>query len=264
MQIASANSLQKGESLSNRVDLPLAGKCALVTGGARRIGSELALTLARAGANIAFTYLNSANQASDTASRIAGFGVRSLPLSCDLRNAKVVRSTVQEAMSNLGRLDLLVNNAGLYETSNFDEISVEDWDDMFAVNVRSAFLMTQACEAELRGRHGRVINIGSLGGIRPWATHTHYCASKAALHMLTQCSAKALAPEIKVNCVAPGMIDQGESERGSETLDRSAARTPMQRNGTAMDVAEAVLFFATCPDFITGQILAVDGGLTLS
>jgi 3-oxoacyl-[acyl-carrier protein] reductase/pteridine reductase len=132
------------------------------------------------------------------------------------------------------------------------------------VNVRSAFLMTQVCEAELRGRLGKVINIGSLGGIRPWATHAHYCASKAALHMLTQCTAKALAPEIKVNCVAPGMIDQGESERGSETLDRSAARTPMQRNGSAMDVAQAVLFFATCPDFITGQILAVDGGLTLS
>jgi 3-oxoacyl-[acyl-carrier protein] reductase/pteridine reductase len=159
---------------------------------------------------------------------------------------------------------LLVNNAGAYETRTFDEISVEDWDEMFAVNVRSAFLMTQACRHELRSRQGRVINIGSLGGIRPWATHAHYCASKAALHMLTQCTAKALAPEIKVNCVAPGMIDQGESERGSATLDRSAARTPMQRNGSSMDVAQAVLFFATCPEFITGQILAVDGGLTLS
>jgi 3-oxoacyl-[acyl-carrier protein] reductase/pteridine reductase len=235
-----------------------------VTGGARRIGSEIALTLAHAGANVAFTYLKSANQASDTASRVAALGVRSLPLQCDLRDAKAVCATVQEAITTLGRLDLLVNNAGSYETKTFGQISVEDWDDMFAVNVRSAFLMTQVCEAELRGRLGRVINIGSLGGIRPWATHAHYCASKAALHMLTQCTAKALAPEIKVNCVAPGMIDQGESERGSETLDRSAARTPMQRNGSAMDVAQAVLFFATCPDFITGQILAVDGGLTLS
>jgi 3-oxoacyl-[acyl-carrier protein] reductase/pteridine reductase len=235
-----------------------------VTGGARRIGSEIALTLAHAGANVAFTYLTSANQANDTASRVAALGVRSLPLQCDLRDAKAVRATVQEAITTLGRLDLLVNNAGSYETKTFGQISVEDWDDMFAVNVRSAFLMTQVCEAELRGRLGRVINIGSLGGIRPWATHAHYCASKAALHMLTQCTAKALAPEIKVNCVAPGMIDQGESERGSETLDRSAARTPMQRNGSAMDVAQAVLFFATCPDFITGQILAVDGGLTLS
>jgi 3-oxoacyl-[acyl-carrier protein] reductase/pteridine reductase len=236
----------------------------LITGGARRIGAEIALTLARTGANIALTYLNSSTAANDTASRIAALGVRTAVLRCDLRDAQAVRSTVQEAISDLGRVDLLVNNAGAYETRNLDEISVEEWDEMFAVNVRSAFLMTQACAHELRSRHGRVINIGSLGGIRPWATHAHYCASKAALHMLTQCTAKAFAPEIKVNCVAPGMIDQGESERGSATLDRSAARTPMQRNGSAMDVAQAVLFFATCPEFITGQILAVDGGLTLS
>ncbi|MFL6440008.1 MAG: SDR family NAD(P)-dependent oxidoreductase [Terriglobales bacterium] len=236
----------------------------LITGGARRIGAEIALTLARAGADLVLTYLNSSTAANDTASRIAALGVRSALLRCDLRDAQAVRSTVQQAISDLGRLDLLVNNAGAYETRTFDEISVEDWDEMFAVNVRSAFLMTQACTHELRSRQGRVINIGSLGGIRPWATHAHYCASKAALHMLTQCTAKALAPEIKVNCVAPGMIDQGESERGSATLDRSAARTPMQRNGSSMDVAQAVLFFATCPEFITGQILAVDGGLALS
>ena len=159
---------------------------------------------------------------------------------------------------------MLINNAGGYQTRNFEDISPEDWDEIFAVNVRSAFLMTQACTTELRRQQGRVVNIGSLGGIRPWATHAHYCASKAALHMLTQASAKALAPEIKVNCVAPGMIDQGESERGSETLDRSAAKTPLRRNGSAVEVAQAVVFFTTCPDFITGQILAVDGGLTLS
>lgn len=135
---------------------------------------------------------------------------------------------------------------------------------MFAVNIRGAFLTTQACAHELRSRSGRVINIGSLGGIRPWATHVHYCASKAALHMLTQASAKALAPEIKVNCVAPGMIDQGESERGSEILEHFAAKTPIQRNGSARDVAQGVLFFAACPHFITGQILAVDGGLSLA
>ena len=135
---------------------------------------------------------------------------------------------------------------------------------MFAVNVRGTFLMTQACLHELRRSHGRVINIGSLGGIRPWATHAHYCASKAALHMFTQASAKALAPDVNVNCVAPGMIDQGESERGSNTQEHFAEKTPMRRNGSAADVAQGVLFFATCPDFITGQILAIDGGLSLA
>ena len=183
---------------------------------------------------------------------------------CDLRDARAIQSGAKQAISHLGNLDLLVNNAGAYHTRNFDEISAEDWDEMFAVNVRGVFLMTQACAPELRSRNGRVINIGSLGGIRPWVTHAHYCASKAALHMLTQASAKALAPEIKVNCVAPGMIDQGESERRSETLDHFAAKTPMQRNGSAEDVAQGVLFFAMCPDFITGQILVVDGGLGLA
>lgn len=183
---------------------------------------------------------------------------------CDLRDATAVPNGAKQAASQLGKLDLLVNNAGAYQTRSFGEISVDDWEEMFAVNVRGAFLMTQACTPELRIRHGRVINIGSLGGIRPWATHTHYCASKAALHMLTQVSAKALAPDISVNCVAPGMIDQGESDRGSETLEHFAAKTPMQRNGSAADVAQGVVFFATCPEFITGQILVVDGGLGLA
>lgn len=167
------------------------------------------------------------------------------------------------AIAELGGLDLLINNAGSYQTRAFEDISVEEWDEVFAVNARGAFLMTQACGNELRRRRGRVVNIGSLGGIRPWATHAHYCASKAALHMLTQASAKALAPEVSVNCVAPGMIDQDEAER-SEMLDRFAGKTPMGKNGSPNDVAHAVLFFATCPDFITGQILAVDGGLALA
>jgi NAD(P)-dependent dehydrogenase (short-subunit alcohol dehydrogenase family) len=190
--------------------------------------------------------------------------VHGVAVRCDLRDAKAVPKGARQAISQLGKLDLLVNNSGAYQTRNFGEISVEEWDEMFAVNVRGAFLMTQACTDALRRRHGRVINIGSLGGIRPWATHAHYCASKAALHMLTQASAKALAPDVTVNCVAPGMIDQGESERGSETLKRFAEKTPMQRSGSATDVAQAVLFFATCPNFITGQILAVDGGLALA
>jgi NAD(P)-dependent dehydrogenase (short-subunit alcohol dehydrogenase family) len=183
---------------------------------------------------------------------------------CDLRDAKAVPNVAKHAISQLGKLDILVNNAGAYQTRDLVEISAEEWDEMFAINVRGTFLMTQACTQELRGRRGRIINIGSLGGIRPWATHAHYCASKAALHMLTQVSAKALAPEIAVNCIAPGMIDQGESERGSETLEHFAGKTPMQKNGSAQNVAQGVLFFATCPDFITGQILAVDGGLGLA
>ena len=189
--------------------------------------------------------------------------MRGFAFHCDLRDVNAVGATIQRAIADLGQLDLLVNNAGCYQTRNFEAISVEDWDEVFAVNVRAAYLMTEACTAELRRRKGRIVNIGSLGGIRPWATHAHYCASKAALHMLTQASAKALAPDVTVNCVAPGMIDQGEIER-AEMLSRFAGKTPMQKNGSALDVAQAVLFFASCPDFITGQILAVDGGLSLT
>jgi len=113
----------------------------------------------------------------------------------------------------------------------------------------------------LRAAHGRIVNIGSLGGIHAWAGHAHYCSSKAAVHMLTQAMAKAFAPEVSVNCVAPGWIEMGDSAGGA--AERFAAKTPMKRNGTAEDVAEAVLFFATGPGFVTGQILAVDGGLGL-
>jgi len=222
------------------------------------------LTLARAGADIAFTYLKSENDAEQTTGALTKSGVRTFSIRCDLRDVKSIESCAGEAIAKLGRIDLLVNNAGAYETVGFEEITPEQWDAMFDVNVRAAFFMSQACAKELRARKGRIVNIGSLGGIRPWATHAHYCASKAALHMLTQSAAKALAPEVKVNCIAPGMIDQGESARGSEVLERFEAKTPVQRNGTAADVAQSVLFLATCPDFITGQILAVDGGLGLA
>jgi len=235
----------------------------LVTGAARRIGREIALTLARAGADVAITYLSSEQDAQATVDRIENLGHRGFALQRDLREAATARSLAQDAIARLGRLDLLINNAGSYRTHTFAQISVEEWDEVFAVNVRAPFLLTQACSDELRRRRGRVINIGSLGGIRPWATHAHYCASKAALHMLTQVAAKALAPEVSVNCVAPGMIDQGEGGR-SEMLARFLEKTPMKKNGSAADVAQAVLFFTTAPDFITGQILTVDGGLALA
>jgi 3-oxoacyl-[acyl-carrier protein] reductase/pteridine reductase len=209
------------------------------------------------------TYHTSRNDADETAAHLIKFGVRAFALQCDLRDAVAIPDTVQRAVAELGGLDLLVNNAGSYQTRTFEAISIQDWDEVFAVNVRAAHFMTQASSDELRRRKGRIVNIGSLGGIQPWATHAHYCASKAALHMLTQASAKALAPDITVNCVAPGMIDQGEPE-GAEILSRFADKTPMQRNGSASDVAQAVLFFATCPQFITGQILTVDGGLSLT
>ena len=159
---------------------------------------------------------------------------------------------VAEVASQFGRLDLVVNNAGMFESVALEEISVEQWDRIFATNTRAPFLVARAALPYLRTVQGRIINIGSLGGMHAWATHGHYCTSKAALHMLSQTMAKAWAPEVSVNCVAPGMIVQGEIE---EAYEHFARKTPMQRNGTAADVAAAVLFFATAPTFITGQTL---------
>ncbi|HKW25461.1 MAG TPA: SDR family oxidoreductase [Terriglobales bacterium] len=240
----------------------LTGKAALVTGGARRIGREIALALAEAGANVGITYLRSDSEAQQTAEDIRRRGVRGLALACDVRDEKSVRNAVKKVTGEFGGLDLLVNNAAIYETVDFEKITVQQWDEMFATNARGPFLVSQAASKFLRKRHGRIIHLGSLGGLRPWGTHAHYCASKAALTMLTQVMAKALAPEIAVNCVAPGMIDLGEG-RDAAFLQRIAGKTPMQRNGSAEEVVRAVMFFATAPQFITGQVLAVDGGLGL-
>jgi len=239
---------------------PLGGKTALVTGAAKRIGREIALELARAGANVGITYLNSQPEADGTVAEIRAAGVRAFAAHADLTQPEEIRSAVAAVVAEFGNLDILVNNAGFFESALMEDISVEQWDRMFATNTRAPFLVAQAAHAALRNAKGRIVNIGSLGGIHPWATHAHYCTSKAALHMLSQTMAKAWAPEISVNCVAPGMIVQGEV---GEAYQQFAERTPMRRNGTAEDVAAAVLFFATAPHFVTGQLLAVDGGLGL-
>jgi NAD(P)-dependent dehydrogenase (short-subunit alcohol dehydrogenase family) len=238
----------------------LNGKVALVTGAAKRIGRSIALKLAENGANVAITYRDSQPEAEETLRALAAFDIDAFAVRCDLGDPQSIREAVASVVDEFGQLDILVNNAGLFESVALENISVEQWDRMFNTNTRGPFLMAQAAHPHLRAAHGRIINIGSLGGMHPWPTHAHYCTSKAALHMLSETMAKAWAPEISANCVAPGMIVQGEV---GEAYAHFAAKTPMQRNGTAADVAEAVLFFATAPHFITGQLMAVDGGLGL-
>lgn len=240
----------------------LSGRVAMITGGARRLGRAVALALAESGADVAITYRRSGAEARRTAVDLKSMGVRSLALACDVTDEKSVNSAVKETVRRLGRLDILVNNAGNYETVAFDSLTLKQWDAIFASNVRGPFLVSRVALPHLRKSEGRIINLGSLGGLRAWASHAHYCSSKAALHMLTKAMAKALAPEIAVNCVAPGMIDLGEKSAAA-FMKRMARLTPMRRNGTGADVAAAVLFFAASPHFITGQILFVDGGLGL-
>jgi len=240
----------------------LAGKIVLVTGAAKRLGRATALAAARNGADVAITYLESERAARGLVGELAGHGGSALAVRCDITDEISVREMVKEVAAELGGIDVLVNNAANYETTKFEDLTVAQWDAIFASNTRGPFLVSREALPYLRKRKGRIVNMGSLGGLRPWATHAHYCSSKAALHMLNKVMAKALAPAISVNAVAPGMIDLGE-QAAAAFMRRMAKQTPMLRNGSGEEIAAAVMFFATAPKFITGQVLAVDGGLGL-
>lgn len=242
-------------------DSPLSGKSALVTGGAKRIGRAIALALARAGADVTITFLSSESQAVRTMEELVALGSNAQAVECDVRSEGSVRQAVEAAVGLHGRLDIVVNNAAVFETAALDRMDVAQWDAVFETNARGPFLVAREALAALRSTRGRIVNIGSLGGLRAWPGHAHYCASKAALHMLTQAMAKAFAPEVSVNCVAPGWIEFPQDR--PELAARFAAKAPMRRNGTPEEVAQAVLFFAAGTEFITGQILSVDGGLSL-
>jgi len=258
----------------------LTGKTAFVTGGAKRIGRAIAIVLARSGADVAISWHSSQQAAARTAAEIASLGRRAAAMQCDVRSEQSVRAAVAAVVADFGRLDILVNNAAVFASAALESLSLDQWDEVFDTNARGPFLVAREALPHLRAASGRIINIGSLGATHAWAGHAHYCASKAALHMLTHAMAKAFAPEISVNCVAPGWIEMSDSpvsgdeaapppqasiagRAGSESV-RFAAKTPMGRNGSAEEVAQAVLFFATGPHFITGQTLDVDGGLGLT
>ena len=248
---------------------PLRGRRALVTGAAKRIGRGIALALAEAGADVAITFHRSASEAARTVETLHACGVRALAIPCDLHDAEAIRTSIDQVAAWAGgeaapALDILVNNAGAFETADLASMNPEQWDAMFQTNTRAPLLVAQAALPALRACAdvGRIINIGSLGGLHPWATHAHYCASKAALHMLTQTMAKAWAPQVAVNCVAPGMIvTGGEADKAYAHV---VAKTPMGRNGRTEDIAELVVYLAGATPFLTGQIIAVDGGLGLA
>src|SRR5450755_4149992 len=240
---------------------PLSGKTVLVTGAAKRLGRAIALAAAEDGANVAITYRESAGEARAVVAELGQRGVEALAVRCDVGDEESVHEMVKEVARELGGIDVLVNNAANYATVEFEKLTVAQWDAIFASNTRGPFLVSREALPYLRKRRGRIVNMGSLGGVRPWATHAHYCSSKAAVHMLTKVMAKALAPEMAVNAVAPGMIEL--EEKAAAFMKRMAKQTPMRRNGTAADIAAAVMFFASAPQFITGQVLVVDGGLGL-
>ncbi len=234
----------------------LEGKVVLVTGAARRIGRAIALRLAREGARVVIHYHRSEAEARRTA---AECGAAEL-VRADLEHLAEIERLFAVVKERCGRLDGLVNNAGRYATADPLEITEADWDFIHSVNLKAVFFCCQQAARLMKaGGGGRIVNISSLGGIRPWAEHVHYCASKAGVIMLTRALAKAFAPAITVNSVAPGVISFGEFNDESRAMVRA---TPAGRAGAGEEVADAVVYFLKASDFITGQTLAVDGGLS--
>jgi NAD(P)-dependent dehydrogenase (short-subunit alcohol dehydrogenase family) len=238
----------------------LRDKVVLVTGAAKRIGRAIALKLAAEGARVAIHYNGSEREALATAAECGGAPV----FRANLESVAEIRGLFERVSGELGRLDGLVNNAARYTT--FDPLAIEekDWDFIHSVNLKSVFFCCQAAARIMladksNSAGGRIVNISSLGALRPWADHAHYCASKAGVVMLTRALSKAWAPQISVNSVAPGVIPFGDVD---ERIERFIAATPAQRAGTGDEVAEAVLFFLKSTRFITGQVVAVDGGLS--
>ncbi len=238
---------------------PLAGQVAVVTGAAKRIGRSIALRLAAEGADVVVNYLSSQSEAESLVSEIEAMGRRAIAVQGDVARRADVQRLFAAAEARFGRLDILVNNAGMFFAAKFEELTEEQWDRILNANLKSQFLCAQAAAPIMKRQgQGRIINISSLGGFLPWPAFTHYCVSKAGSIMLTRCLARALAPEILVNSVAPGTI-QFPGEAPDEDYIR---RTPLHRTGTGDDIAGAVAYLASA-DFVTGQVIVVDGGRAL-
>jgi NAD(P)-dependent dehydrogenase (short-subunit alcohol dehydrogenase family) len=236
--------------------MSLENKVVLVTGAAKRMGRSIALALAGEGARVAIHYGQSETEARATAAECGDAPV----FQANLESVTEIRALFDRVAHHFGTLDGLVNNAARF--TRFDPLAIEekDWDFIHSVNLKSVFFCSQAAaKIMLAGNGGHIVNISSLGALNPWAHHAHYCASKAGVVMLTKALAKAWAPHIAVNTVAPGVIPFGKADA---RIERLIAATPAHRAGTGEEIAEAVLFFLRSTSFITGQLVAVDGGLS--
>ena len=228
----------------------------LVTGAAKRIGRVIALRLYQAGYGVAIHYNGSEREARATAEECG-----SAPLfQADLEKVEDIQRMFRDVEQRLGSLYGLVNNAARFRRVDPWKLTESDWDFIHSVNLKATFFCCQQGALLMKkGGAGRIVNMSSLGGIRPWEMYAHYCASKAGVIMLTRALAKAFAPEISVNSVAPGVILASKEDPRAQDL---IAATPARRSGTPDEIADAVLYFMNASNFVTGQVLAVDGGLS--
>jgi len=241
----------------------LEGRNALVTGAGVRVGRSIALALGGAGADVAVHYNASAGPAGETASALRALGRRASTHGADLSDPAACAGLVREATASLGSLDLLVHSAGNFHRATLSDTDAALWDDAMNVNARAAMLLVREAAPVLRERKGRVVLVTDLLAVQPARHYLAHCVSKAAEEGLVRALAVELAPEVSVNGVAPGtvLVPEGTTR---EQEERWARKTPLQRNGDPSDVAQAVLFLCTGPAFVTGQILRVDGGKSLT
>jgi len=242
-----------------------AGQVAIVTGAAKRIGATTVRQLHDRGLNVVVHYRGSKAQAEGLANELNARRPESVQtLQADLSDPEAPEALVAAAIERFGRIDLLVNNASAFYPNQVDEATQALWDDLMASNLRAPYFLSKAARPHLTRRGGAIVNLVDIHAMVPLAEHTIYCQAKAGLIMQTRAMAKDLAPSIRVNAVAPGAILWPENEDNAESAESILAKIPLGHQGRPEDIAGAVCFLALDAPYITGQILAVDGGRTLN
>lgn len=246
-------------------DASLTGRTVLITGAARRVGAAIARELHAAGANVVIHYRNSATDAEALVGALEAKRPGSaISVRADLLDTAKLPGLVDTAVKRFGALDVLVNNASTFYPTPVGEITPAHWDDLLGSNLKAPLFLSQAAAPALRERRGLILNLVDIHALRPLRHHTVYCAAKAGMHMLTRSLAKELAPDIRVNGISPGPVLWPEHGGDEAMRKKIIQRTLLQRMGTPEDIARTALFFAASAPFITGQILAVDGGRSVA
>ena len=247
--------------------MDLKGKAAIVTGGAVGVGRAVAIDLAKRGASVAVNYSRSATEAEETAAEVEKLGVRALAIKADVRRDEDARAMAEQAHRAFGRLDVLVNNAGVtrfIDHADLEKVTPEDWAFIFDTNVWGLFVCARAAVPAMRkAGGGAIVNLSSVAGVYGTGSSIPYCASKAAINNMTVTLARALAPTIRVNAVAPGFVDTrwwDSRENKGAIKDMAAASAPLKKICQPEDVSKVVLDLVTA-DLVTGQVLVVDGGM---
>jgi pteridine reductase len=239
----------------------LAGQVALVTGAARRVGAQIVRALHAEGANVMIHSHRSLTDGERLVEELNHTrGGSAALLSADLCDTTQLPGLIAQTCERFGRLNLLVNNASSFYPTSLGSITLAQWQDLIGTNLQAPLFLAQAAAAPLKASHGALINIVDIHGLRPLRNHVVYSTAKAGLIMLTRALARELAPEVRVNAIAPGAVLWPESGLDEERRDRILEQTPLHRPGSPEDIARTVLFFAADAPFVTGQVLAVDGG----